>query len=1596
MQLCYAFAQQIVTDSSLQPQELIDNLTNGSCVIATNANSNINGTVNNIPSYGLFNRGTSEFPLENGIVLSTGNVNASGNALIAESLSDGTLDWDTDPDIEDILGIPQTLNATSLEFDFTTINNSVGFRYIFASDEYQQQYPCNFQDVFAILIKEVGSNEPYVNIATVPNSGASINTSSIHPQIPEGCEADNVEFFEGYNVGTTNYDGQTTVLNAVVNITPGVTYRVKFIIADHIDQRFDSAVFIAAEGFGTTVDLGPDITACGATIELNGEIDNDNATYAWFLNGTEIAGETSPTIQALESGEYEVQVTLPLPNGSCTISDSVLIETIPFQPAAPISDLIICDEIPFDGFALFDLTEKNDEIFTNLPSNDFEISYHLTEDDAFNDLNPIIGDYQNTELSETIFVRIESNDESCLQIGNFNIEIGAQPNFTIIPPIILCAEFLIDGVGYLELSYYAFEIANYEFNRTVTFHVTEADAYSDENAVIFASDMPFGSNFTYARLENDFTGCVSVAPIPLVIQERIDFDQKFFIDMCLPANQQFAVFDLGIIKDEVLLAYPNANVTFYTDFDNAQIQAFPIFPGVLYQNEVPNLQTVYMAILDGSQDCPTVVPIELHTNLTNNLLGDIPVVSRCDDPTNDGVYDFDLVAVTEEVRDGYNIDITYYETVDDRANETNPINVTTPYTVTNGSDVIYAVISSNGCSNNVNIELSVLPLPELEPQTVEYCGNTNAAEGFTTIQLNPLLGLIENNSEDVTIEFYATEADAIADENVLGLSYNATTNSPLLHIRITDNRSQCYNFSTLQVNISDGLEIATPDPMIICDQDQDGITTVDLTSVLPQLSDDLSDTTISYHVTYGNAVANRFPIDDPENYTTETTEVFIRIAVDDLDCFAVIPLEILVYNNPQIPELTDYVNCEVDTNITDGFFFVTKDAEVINGQENMQALYFVTEDDANNRTNEINKNNSYLNTSNPQTIYVRLENALETSCYDVAPMTIEVRQAPIFTAPSDIYRCDYNGNGLNTVDFNEKIDEITSTTTQNLSVSFHLTPLNANLGTNALPLNYTTTVNPQLIHARIENTETGCYEVSTFNINTLALPEVNYGQSLITCGDNYQFNQTWDLTEIELLILEGRQYGIEFFYYETEDDLQSDSNRILNPESYTNLSNPQTLYVKVLNISTTCFSSVPFDLIINTPPVIDPIDVFNICENDENYVDLTDIDLALLENTFNVLVSYHTSEADAEANVSALNTDFTYTNSSELIYARVEFSTTGCYAVHPFQLVVNPLPIANQPPDIVACDDDFDGLLEFDLSTQNQSILNNQNPDEFSVYYYSSEDNAINNIDALDESYIAFNSEIIYVRVENNATGCFDITQFTVIINPLPDLEIEDQVLCLNDLPLVVSADTGNPSDSYQWSTNATSSSIEISEIGTYSVTVTTAFGCERTSTFNVTESESAIIDVVETIDFSDPNNIILTINGIGDYLYQLNDLPFQTSNVFVNVPLGYNTITIIDQNGCAQITREVLVIDAPKHMTPNGDGDFDTWHIVGVQTLPGTVIHIFDRYGKLLKEIGSNTPGWDGTFNGNLMPAGDYWYVANVIQNGERFQIIGHFALKR
>ena len=143
---------------------------------------------------------------------------------------------------------------------------------------------------------------------------------------------------------------------------------------------------------------------------------------------------------------------------------------------------------------------------------------------------------------------------------------------------------------------------------------------------------------------------------------------------------------------------------------------------------------------------------------------------------------------------------------------------------------------------------------------------------------------------------------------------------------------------------------------------------------------------------------------------------------------------------------------------------------------------------------------------------------------------------------------------------------------------------------------------------------------------------------------------------------------------------------------------------------------------------------------------------------------------------------------------------------------------------------------------------------------------------------------------------------------------------------------------------------------------------------------------------------ITVLVSGEGDYEYALNDVdgPYQDSNIFEDVLPGLYTVFVRDKNDCGIADELVSVIGFPKFFTPNGDTINETWHIVGIETLPGSIVYIFDRYGKLIKQLGANTSGWDGRYNGNNMPASDYWFLAEIKGGDKAFNVRGHFALKR
>ncbi len=192
-------------------------------------------------------------------------------------------------------------------------------------------------------------------------------------------------------------------------------------------------------------------------------------------------------------------------------------------------------------------------------------------------------------------------------------------------------------------------------------------------------------------------------------------------------------------------------------------------------------------------------------------------------------------------------------------------------------------------------------------------------------------------------------------------------------------------------------------------------------------------------------------------------------------------------------------------------------------------------------------------------------------------------------------------------------------------------------------------------------------------------------------------------------------------------------------------------------------------------------------------------------------------------------------------------------------------------------------------------------------------------------------------------------------------------------------------------------------QAGSYQVIVT------HTNTGCVNDTEVGITEVIEsdppslelnlvTQAFAENHVIEAIATGNGDYEYSLDGGPWQDSNIFTDVSPGIRVITARDKNGCGLAEAELLVIDYPLYFTPNGDGTNDTWNIVGIDTQPNAKIYIFDRYGKLLKQLSPLGNGWNGTFNGNAMPSSDYWFTVdyNEPSTGDRKTFNAHFTLKR
>ncbi|MGM5469906.1 T9SS type B sorting domain-containing protein [Flavobacteriaceae bacterium LMO-SS05] len=385
-------------------------------------------------------------------------------------------------------------------------------------------------------------------------------------------------------------------------------------------------------------------------------------------------------------------------------------------------------------------------------------------------------------------------------------------------------------------------------------------------------------------------------------------------------------------------------------------------------------------------------------------------------------------------------------------------------------------------------------------------------------------------------------------------------------------------------------------------------------------------------------------------------------------------------------------------------------------------------------------------------------------------------------------------------------------------------------------------------------------------------------------------------------------------------------------------------------------------------------------------------------------ITYFESISDANNNNNAKDGN-AYDNVSnpQTVYAKVTNTVTGCSSISEVTLEVS-LTHSNDA-SLKVCDDDGneDGFHAFQLSDADTQILVGA-AQGLDLTYYETYDHALLELNPLGNNYtntIAY-SQIIYARVEN-ANACYGISKVQLTVFKLPSIETEFETrYCLNFYPETITLTAGITVDSpnnyeYNWSTGETTSTIEINTTGTYTVTVTNTNGCSKERKITVLPSNIATFTAIDVKDASEENSISVFVTGEGDYQYALDYVngPYQDSNTFENVRPGFHTVFVRDKNECGIVDKLVSVIGFPKFFTPNNDGFNDRWQVYGVssQFQPKSVIYIFDRFGKLLKQLDPKGPGWDGTFNGNPLPTSDYWFAV-TLEDGRVFK--SHFTLKQ
>lgn len=669
--------------------------------------------------------------------------------------------------------------------------------------------------------------------------------------------------------------------------------------------------------------------------------------------------------------------------------------------------------------------------------------------------------------------------------------------------------------------------------------------------------------------------------------------------------------------------------------------------------------------------------------------------------------------------------------------------------------------------------------------------------------------------------------------------------------------------------------------------------------------------------------------------------------------------------------------------------------------------YFFSQDDANKHTNLLP--NTFALPIGTSTIYAKIYNLSNTSCNAITSFTITLNKQPLAHVLSDFVICENLP-----YDNIEQFDLATKNTAilngQNSSeftISYHKNQLNADDNKTPLPLVYTNTLPEETLYVRVENkTNPACFATTALNLKVVQEPKLTTVTNFLACDDASNDGiASYDLTQKTTEILNGQSASaFEVKYYYSQNNAQDNTDEIKG--QIKNTTNNQDIYYSISAIgNSNCKVISSFKLVVNSLPMANTANPIFICDDATNdglgTFNLENNSAALLgtQNPNKFTVSYYENQSDAYTKSNPLSQNYQNKSNPQTIFARIENNhNSSCFATTSFQIGLYKMPTANQVKDLITCDDDSNDSKEiFDLASQNALILGTQSLADFTISYHQLQEDANSGTKAVSSNYTnTANPQTIYARLVNTLSPiCYATTSFQLIVKKKPELNLNEQYSICEGKSITIIAPSGF--SSYLWSNNVSTPKTVIREAGDYSLTVTKNYGditCETKKDIVVTNSNIATITKIETQDWTNTENTItIYATGDGDYEYSIDGINYQDSPQFAGLKNGQYKIYVKDKKGCGIKTDEVFLLMYPKFFTPNGDGTNDSWHINYSNNEPQMKLIIYDRYGKMITSYNGLNAGWDGKYNGQLLPSDDYWFVVQR-ENGTEYK--GHFSLKR